>query len=92
MPVNLLKVTLLRGSFPRFLNCANGTKSCKSSYKIFILKKKKKETVQKNTAFINDIQSSRILLIKLNSSNKTWFSSSIKNAWNVIYLTSLNLK
>ena len=28
----LLKVTLIHGCFSRFLNCANGTKSCKMSH------------------------------------------------------------
>ena len=31
-PATLLKVTLLRGCFSRFLNCANGTKSNKASH------------------------------------------------------------
>ena len=30
-PATLLKVTLLHGCFSRFLNCTNGTKSCKVS-------------------------------------------------------------
>ena len=30
--VKLLKVTLFNGSFPRFLNCTNGTKSHKASH------------------------------------------------------------
>ena len=30
-PVTLLKVTLLHGCFSRFLNCANGTRSRKTS-------------------------------------------------------------
>ena len=30
-PATLLKVTLLHGCFSRFLNCTNGTKSCKTS-------------------------------------------------------------
>ena len=30
----LLKVTLLRGSFSRFLSCASGTKSCKASHMV----------------------------------------------------------
>ena len=31
-PATLLKVTLLHGSFSRFLNCANGDKSRKTSH------------------------------------------------------------
>ena len=31
-PATLLKVTLLHGCFSRFLNCANGTKSRKTSH------------------------------------------------------------
>ena len=30
-PATLLKVALLHGCFSRFLNCSNGTKSCKAS-------------------------------------------------------------
>ena len=30
--VTLLKVTLIHGCFLRFLNCTNGTKSCKASH------------------------------------------------------------
>ena len=32
MPATLLKVTLIHGSFSRFLNCKNGTKSRKASH------------------------------------------------------------
>ena len=32
----LLKVTLVHGCFPHLLNCAYGTKSCKTSHIIFL--------------------------------------------------------
>ena len=32
-PATLLKVTLLHGCFSRFLNCTNGTKSCKALHR-----------------------------------------------------------
>ena len=34
-PETLLKVTLLHGSFSRFLNCTNGTKLRKASHVVF---------------------------------------------------------
>ena len=36
-PANLLKVTLLHGCFPRFLNCTTGIKSRKASLTCFKL-------------------------------------------------------
>ena len=35
--VKLLKVTLLHGCFPHFLNCTNGTKLCKASHMYYII-------------------------------------------------------
>ena len=46
-PATLLKATLLHGCFPHFLDCTNGTKSCKASYICFLCNEQQPQDQEK---------------------------------------------